>query len=173
MRRVLLVLLLASCGVEATKPLTPASGSKPDPSLTGTWIEAVKGKQDITITVKATGALLHIEVTGERDPMIFEGHVSVLSNDVRIVNLREFKDGKAKGNYLFLRYVLNADGTLDTWLVSDKLASAALNDGTLKGKRGQYGGVTLDETPEKMIAFILKGKREEIFEPLLTLKRKP
>jgi hypothetical protein len=171
MRRVLLVVLLASCGTEATRPLTPAASAKPEPSLAGTWVLTDKDQDQGQFVVTTKGATVHVDVRGDKEPMTFEGHVSVLAGDTRVLNLRALEDGKPKGSWLFVRYAFNADGTLELWLVSDKLAGAALDAGTLKGKRGQYGGVTLDDTPEKIIAFIVKAKREEVFEHLATLKR--
>lgn len=171
MRRVLLLVLLASCGVEATKALTPASSAKADPALIGTWKPSDKEKDEFVINVTAKGALVRVELTGDKEPMLFEGHVSVLAPDVKILNLRSL-DAKANGNVLFVRYAVNADGSLETWLVSDKHVKKALDAGTLKGSRGSYGGVTLDETPEKITAFLLKEKRDEVFEKLATFKKK-
>lgn len=165
--------LLASCGVEATSPLTPASSARLDSALLGTWRPTEKDKSVFVVTARPRSAVVRVEITGDKDPMQFEGHVSELAPDLKVLNLQALDEhGKAKGSYLFVRYALNADGSLELWLVDDKLASAALNAGTLKGRRGQYGGVTLEDTPEKMIAFITKGSRDEMFERLVTLKKR-
>lgn len=168
-RLLVFVLVLASCAVDATRPLTPAASAKADPALVGTWRS--NEKKAMTFVVSAKGAQVHIDIEGEKKPMAFEGHVSVLAPDLKVLNLREVSGETPSTTWLFVRYAVKADGSLDTWLVNETLASEALNAGTLTGHRGQYGGVTLEDTPEKMVAFLSRGSREATFTPLMTLKR--
>ncbi|MFO0601196.1 MAG: hypothetical protein U0228_38155 [Myxococcaceae bacterium] len=164
------VFLLVSCTVESTRPLTAASAAKADPALPGTWVST--DKDHLKFVVTAREATVRIVVSGgDRDPMTLEGYVSVLAPDLKVLNLRAIEDGKPSPTWLFVRYAVNANGTIDTWLINENLASDALNKGTLKGHRGQYGGVTLEDTPEKVIAFLTKGRREDTFSPLMTLTR--
>lgn len=172
----LTLLLLASCGVETVNPLTPRASAKAEPGLVGTWVATDDDKARYVVTAKSGGVLrIDIERTkpsDDKEPLHFEGHVSVLAPDVKVLNLQALSDeGTPTGSYLLMRYVLKPDGTVSVWMFEDRAFSDALNAGTLKGRRGQYGGITLEDAPEKIIAFITKTKRDALFKNLVTLKR--
>jgi hypothetical protein len=169
-----LLMLLGSCGVESARPLTPASTAKLDPALLGHW-EGVDGEAkgmafDITV---ARGAVVLVAMAPKegREPMAFEGHVSVLGK-LKVLNLQLIEDGKIKGGYVFVRYEVQADGTLETWLLDDAPVQAAIKKGTLTGGRTQYGGTTIDDLPAKLVRFLTEAKPEERFEKFATLKKK-
>lgn len=174
MRKPLLVamlVLLTTCGVEATTALTPLSSARLDKSLLGTWTD---GDGMVFIVTNSKGPLLRVEITKEKEkkaePMLFAAHVSELGA-LRILNLRSLEKGES--NVLFVRYVKRDDGAIELSLMKEKLFVEALNGGTLRGHRGQYGGTVLEDTPERITAFILKQKSEELFDPLTTVTRRP
>jgi hypothetical protein len=104
--------------------------------------------------------------------MAFEGHVSPVGK-LKVLNLQLLEDGKIKDGYVFVRYEVRADGTLETWLLDDAPVQAAIKKGTLTGGRTQYGGTTLDDMPAKLVRFLTEAKPEERFEKFATLKKKP
>jgi hypothetical protein len=169
-----LLVFLGSCGVESARPLTPANTAGLDAALLGTW-EGVDGeskgmKFDITVAHDAV-VLVSMAPKKGREPGAFEGHVSLVGK-LKVLNLRLFEDGKASGGYVFVRYELKADGTLETWLLKDTAVQAAMKNGTLVGGRTQYGGTTLDDTPAKLVRFLTEAAPEERFEKFATLKKR-
>jgi hypothetical protein len=128
------------------------------------------------MTITATGPVMRLTVepdTGDEkgeEKGSFEGHVSALA-DFKVLNLRLREGDEVGGGYVFVRYQLTGD-TLELWLPNETAVKAALKAGTLKGRRTQYGGTTIDDTPARMTRFFTEGKREERFEPFATFTRK-
>jgi hypothetical protein len=171
---VVLLALLCTCGVESANPLGPADKAVLDKALLGSWTSTDRKEPiDVEISLKAKGVMRLVLTGGEKEePLEFQGHVTQLGA-LRLLNLQGVEDGKVQGAFVFVRYAVRADGTLETWLLQDKVVSEAVQKGTLKGRPGSYGGTVLSDTSEKIVAFVQSQRPEALFEAFQIFAKKP
>ncbi len=173
-RLALLLVVLSTCGVESARPLCAPEKAKLDKALTGRWVEDGGGKKGLGVVIVAkSGGLMSVTLNKgqDADPILLEGHVSQVGT-LNLLNLRAVEDGKLEGGYVFVRYALAADGSLETWLMKDAPFIAAINAHQLKGGRTQYGGTTLDDSPENLNRFIAAQDPDALFEKFATFRKR-
>ncbi len=174
------LLLLACCAPpEFTQPLTPARDAKPVPALLGSWVEAKPSstkKPVMTLEIaQVSGAVMSFLLPGRggEEAMRFEGHVSVLGQ-TRILNLQGVAGELAGPSYLFVRYELAADGTLQLWVMRDPAFRQAVKSGALAGRTsgGSPSSVIVTDSPENVRRFVAQQKPDELWEPLATFTKR-
>ncbi len=169
-----LLLALGTCGVESSQPLTTERSATLDKDLLGSWVvsDGEGAGMDFTIA-HVGGAVVRVTAltTEGRDKGTFEGHTSLVGK-LKVLNLRLREGDELSGGYVFVRYQLTGDGSLETWLLDDVQVNAALKNGTLSGKRTQYGGTWLTDTPARLVRYLTQATPEDRFQKFATLRRK-
>jgi hypothetical protein len=184
-----LVLTAHTCGPPvSTSPLTPLAAADADARLVGLW-RGTCGDPGTSVpcflhVVPAEGPAVDLVLVGEERGanVVYARAFPSRLGDRRYLNLRPTRLvdhsslDEVEGGFLFLRYQVRKDGTLELWWMDDDAWSEAVRSGLVQGTttddRGRaHEHVTGDSAA--LAAFVSGPRGTSLFRPFATLRRAP
>lgn len=129
-------ILLSSCMVGSVQPLCPLEQAQADPKLNGDWPSKDKSGETVHIWTVSPHEMRvkFIEKAPQNDtpPATFEVYPTVI--DGRHLLSVKWPAPKNETTYLFVRYEISGEHSLDFTLMDEDKVEAAVRAGALKGK---------------------------------------
>ncbi len=167
---VVAAVLLSGCQVETTTFLSDKTEGRADERLLGAWRAAPDHEEDAFLFVRESDGggmdvlLLEYRDGAENTPKRAEWQTAVAwstkAGDIDLLNV------EADGSKYIMAYKVADDGSFRFGFMATEPFIAAVKAGTLKSKdnKGWTGSsLTLDDTPERIVAFIRANGGYELF----------
>lgn len=181
-----LQLVLTGClPVTSSSPLGTTAGPTSDPLLTGMWEGKLGSSTDVAYIAFYPGdggtrkivVLAPPTANDEGGWIVFEAREATLGGNTYL-DAREIEDnGKAPDARLAhvpILYRFTGDGLLALYLIDERAARAAIEEGAIAGviEPGEFGDVTLTAAPATLDAFFASAAGRALFtKPAGTVRR--